>query len=429
MPKALRELYDDLRVSQATIGERQGAPNSSEDPFVIKLTYLILSYGLQIKASDIHLEPTATGARVRYRIDGMLHEMLQLPQELRDLLLRSIKVKANMATDVVGRSKPQDSRIDFESNGRKVDLRLSSFPTLFGDVLALRILDQSAPLVKLEQLGLPPAIFTEFERLIHRPNGMMLVTGPAGSGKTTALYAALNRLRSPRIKIVTLEDPVEYQMDGIDQAPINPAIGLTFASGLRAILRQDANVILVGEIRDKETAEIAIRAALTGHLVLSTMHTRNSFGASARLIDMGIEPHLILAALNGVVAQRLVRLLCPQCKTHDPLAVKTFTKLWVQETGQEPSQESVAALSKGIGCSACSSTGYSGRVGIFELMRMTEELKQLILDRASGTVHRRATASFGAFRPMLVNGLEKIGQGLTSVEEVLRVTGDVGDVN
>ena len=430
MPKALRELYDDLRVSQSiAVDERQTAPKSSDDPFVVKLTFLILSYGLQVKASDIHIEPTQVGARIRYRIDGMLHEMLQLPQELRDLLIRSIKVKANMATDGIGRSKPQDSRIDFESTGRKVDLRLSSFPTLFGDVLALRILDRSMPLLRLEQLGLPPPVFSEFERLIQRPNGMMLVTGPAGSGKTTTLYAALNRLRSPRVKIVTLEDPVEYQVDGLDQAPINTAIGLTFASGLRAILRQDANIILVGEIRDKETAEIAIRAALTGHLVLSTMHTRNSFGASARLIDMGIEPHLILASLNGVMAQRLVRVLCSQCKAPDPLAVKTFTKLWLQETGQEPSQESMAALSRGVGCPACSSTGYTGRIGIFELMMMTEELKQLMLDRAGGSSYHRSATSFGTFRPMLVNGLEKVAQGVTSIEEVLRVTGDVGDIN
>ena len=429
MPKTLKELYDDLRVAQAPAARQgPGGITSQEDPLVLKLSHLILSYGLQVKASDIHIEPVVVGARIRYRIDGMLHEMLQLPQEIRDPLIRSIKVKANMVNDVVGRSKPQDGRIEFESNARKVDLRLSSFPTLFGDVLAIRVLDRSAPLLTLEQLGFPPVIFKEFERLIHRPNGMILVTGPAGSGKTTTLYAALNRLRSPRIKIVTLEDPVEYQVEGIDQAPINPAIGLTFASGLRAILRQDANVILVGEIRDKETAEIAIRAALTGHLVLSTMHTRDSFGAASRLIDMEIEPHLILASVNGVIAQRLVRVLCPQCKTHDPLAGKTFSRLWTQESGAPPSEASLASLSKGVGCPACSNTGYQGRIGLFELLVLTDELKQLILDRASGHLYKKAAAASGVFRPMVLNGLEKVAEGVTTVEEVLRVTGETGEL-
>ena len=419
--KTLKELYDDLRMSQ---GPHQGTPviTSTDDPFVVRLTQLLLAYGVQIKASDVHLEPTAAGARIRYRMGGMLHEMLQVPVEVRDPLLRSLKVKAGMTNDPVGRSKPQDSRIDVDTEGRKVNFRLSSFPTLFGDVLAIRILDRAAPILALEQVGFPPAMLKEFQRLIRRPNGLILVTGPAGSGKTTTLYAALNTLRSPRIKIVTLEDPVEYQMDGVDQAQINPAIGLTFASGLRAILRQDTNVILVGEIRDKETAEIAVRAALTGHLVLSTMHTRNSLGASTRLIDMEIEPHLILSSVTGVVAQRLVRVPC-QCRRADPTAAPTFIRLWTQEIGSPPPETSVASLCKGAGCSACNGTGYHGRLGIFELLVMTDALKQLILDRASGHLYQHAAAS-GSLHTMLRDGLEKAAQGLTTMEEILRVTGE-----
>ncbi|MBI4342399.1 MAG: type II/IV secretion system protein [Candidatus Omnitrophica bacterium] len=422
MPKTLKELYDDLRVTQAP---RAGAAATTDDPFIIKLAQLILAYGIQIKASDIHIEPAPIGARIRYRIDGMLHEMLDLPQETRDHLLRSIKVKAGMATDAVGRSKPQDGRIDFDVNGRKIDLRLSSFPTLFGDVLVFRILDRSAPLLALDQLGLPPDFLKDFERLVRRPNGMIVVTGPAGSGKTTLLYAALNKVRSPSIKIITLEDPVEYQVDGIDQGQINPAVGLTFASGLRAILRQDANIIMVGEIRDKETAEIAVRAALTGHLVLSTMHTRNAYGAATRLIEMGIEPHLIVSSITGVVAQRLVRLLCPQCKTPDPVTTQAFAALWAKEAGSLPPPASLNAIRKGVGCPACNRTGFQGRMGIFELLLLTDDLRQQIIERASGQSSSRP-GGFG-FRTMRLNGLEKVAQGLTTIEEVLRVTGEAED--
>ena len=422
----LSELYDELRVSSGTDRLRAASGGTSDDPFILRLAQMVLSYGLQVKASDIHIEPAAIGARIRYRIDGMLHEMLKLPVENRDALIRAIKVKANLVNEVIGRSKPQDGRIDLEANGRKVDLRLSSFPTLYGDVLALRVFDRSSPLLSLEQVGFPPELLKTFEQLIRRPNGMLLVTGPAGSGKTSTLYAALNKLRSPHIKIVTLEDPVEYQVEGVDQAQINAAIGLTFASGLRAILRQDANVILVGEIRDKETADIAIRAALTGHMVLSTIHTRNALGAAARLIDMGIEPHLIVSAVNGVVAQRLVRVLCRQCKAPDAIAQKAFVSLWTRETGASPpAQLPLSGLSKAVGCPACSRTGYQGRVGIFELLVFTDELKQLILDRAPG--QQLAKAGGKVMRTMMVHGLERVAQGVTTVDEVLRVTGGSED--
>ena len=422
MPTSLRDLYDELRTTQGT-GERGRAATTSEDPFVLKLAQVVLAYAVEISASDIHIEPTAVGARVRYRIDGLLHEMLQVPQEIRDPLIRSIKIKANMATDVVGRSRPQDGRLDLEAEGKKLDLRLSSFPTLFGDVIAIRILDRSAPLLKLEQVGFPPFVQQEFSRLLHRPNGLVLVTGPTGSGKTTTLYAALNTLRSPYIKIITLEDPIEYQVEGINQGQVHTQIGLTFASGLRAILRQDANIILVGEIRDKETAEISIRAALTGHLVLSTMHTRHSVGATTRLMDMGIEPHLILASVTGVIAQRLVRVLCPQCKVLDPLAAKAFTKLWTQETGSPPTETMVAQLRKGSGCTSCNATGYHGRIGLFEILVLNDDLKELILKQAAAQLYREAVAS-GKLRTLMRDGLDKVAQGVTTVDEILRVTGE-----
>lgn len=419
MPKTLRELYDDLQFAHQ--GGRQAA--GSDEAFVIKLVQLLLTYGVQVKASDIHIEPGANDTKVRYRIDGILYEMLRLSNAVRDPLIRSLKIKASMATDVVGRSKPQDSRIDFEAEGQKLDLRVSSFPTLFGDVLAIRILNRSIPLMELEQLGFPPSILKEYLQLIHRPNGLLLVTGPANSGKTTTLYGALNKLRSSRIKIVTLEDPVEYQMDGVAQAQINPAMGLTFASGLRAILRQDANVILVGEIRDKETAEIAIRAALTGHLVFSTMHTRHSLGATTRLLDMEIEPHLIVGALNGVIAQRLVRLVCVKCKAPDPTANASFERLWSHETNVASPNPSTLKLYKSVGCATCNQTGYQGRLGIFELMILTDELKRLVLDRASGQLYKAAVAS-GRLKTMMIDGLEKVAAGITTIEEVLRVTGE-----
>ena len=422
MAKPLRELYDDLQLADAP-GRTRARSAGHDDPFISKLLHLVLSHGVQVKASDIHLEPTAAGARIRYRIDGILHEMLQLSTETSEPLTRAIKVKANLTNDTIGRSKPQDSRIDFELPDHHIDLRLSTFPTLFGDVLAVRILVRSAPLLDLEQVGFPPSMLEEFERLIRRPNGLLLVTGPSGSGKTTTLYAGLNTLRAPHIKIVTLEDPVEYQVDGIDQGQINPAVGLTFASGLRAILRQDANVILVGEIRDKETAEIAIRAALTGHLVFSTMHTRHSVGAASRLIDMGIEPHLILASLNGVMAQRLVRLVCQTCREPDAPAGKPFAALWQRETGAAPPESHLRQLTRGRGCAECNGTGYRGRTAIFELLILDEELKRLILESATAELYRKAVAS-GRFRTMLCRGLEKASAGLTTLEEVLRVTGE-----
>jgi type II secretory ATPase GspE/PulE/Tfp pilus assembly ATPase PilB-like protein len=415
MAKTLKEQYDDLRLAKGRGGG---------DDLPLALSQAILAHGAEIRASDIHIEPSVAGARVRYRIDGLLHEMLQIPPEVRDPLTRALKVRANMATDTVSRSKPQDNRLELEFGGRKLDLRVSSFPTIHGDVLAIRVLDRSSPLRPLEQLGMSPDQLAQFQKLITRPNGLVLVTGPANSGKTTTLYAALNKLRSPHIKIVTLEDPVEYQLDGIAQAQFNPAVGVTFATGLRAILRQDANIILVGEIRDTETADISVRAALTGHLVFSTMHTRHSLGATTRLIDMGIEPHLIIASLSGIVAQRLVRVICTQCKAPDAIAAKTFERLCGQLNLQASS--GAAGLSRGAGCPTCNGTGYRGRIGIFEFLVLTEQVKRMLLDREHTPVYK-AMVGAGLLQTMLVDGLTKASQGLTTIEEVLRVTGEGED--
>ncbi|MBI3324549.1 MAG: type II/IV secretion system protein [Candidatus Omnitrophica bacterium] len=423
MTQSLRSLYDELRMSRRGSEARA---QSSDDPFILKLSSLLLSHGVELRASDIHIEPSATTAKVRYRIDGMLHEMLQIPRDVSEPLIRSIKVKANMATDVVGRSKPQDGRIDFEMTGRTLDMRLSSFPTIFGDVLAIRILDRSKPLLQLEDLGMPPGVLRELERVISRPNGLFLVTGPANSGKTTTLYAVLDKRRSPHVKIVTLEDPVEYQMEGINQAQINPQVGVTFASGLRAILRQDSNIILVGEIRDKETAEIGIRASLTGHLVLSTLHTRHAAASATRLIDMEIEPHLIVASVTAILAQRLVRVLCAKCKQPDPEATKTFLDLWKRESVFPPPPADQLFTSHSAGCASCTFTGYQGRCGVFELLTLHEELKQLILDRASSRLYKAAISA--GMRTMLVDGLDKVAKGQTTIAEVLRVTGETEDL-
>lgn len=419
--KLLRDRYADLQLSMGQIkGGRSGG--GATEAFVLKVAEMLFSYGVECKASDLHLEPSSNGAHVRYRIDGILHDMLQIAPEVRDPLVRAIKVKANMSNDAIGRSKPQDGRINFQINGKAVDLRLNAFPTLYGDVLAIRLLDRSSPVVRFEEIGFPAAVSRQFDQALHRPNGLFLVTGPANSGKTTTLYAALNKLRSPQIKIVTLEDPVEYQMDGVNQAQINPDVGLTFASGLRAILRQDANVIFVGEIRDKETAEIAVRAALTGHCVFSTLHTRHSFGAILRLIDMGIDEHLLVGAINGVMAQRLLRKVCLRCKTEDPEAGALFVKLWKRETGKEPPSMSASRFVKGEGCEACRKTGYQTRCGIFELLVLNAEMKRLIIERNTRELYKVALAA--GMATMMMDGLAKASEGITTVREVLRVTGE-----
>lgn len=419
----LIEQYTDLQLSTATVkGHGNVTPG---DSFIIKLMQLLFSYAIEVRASDLHIEPTQEGAHVRYRIDGVLQEMLQLSVEVREPLIRAIKTKAALTLDAVGRSKPQDGRLDVQLDSKILDVRLSSFPTIFGDTLAMRFFDHTSSRLQLAQLGISPSIWKSFQQTIRRSNGLLLVTGPTNSGKTTTLYAVLEQLRSPHVKIVTLEDPVEYQMDGINQGQINPQVGLTFASGLRAILRQDANIILLGEIRDRETVEIAIRAALTGHLVLSSLHTKHACGAVIRLLDMGVEPHLIISAIIGVLAMRLVRLVCPACAVSDPLGAQTVARLVAEGFAKNLSQvlsSPTVTLRKGKGCAACNGTGYKNRTAVFEFLTLSGDLKYIILEKSLQQLYAGALKS--GMVTMLEDGLEKACQGLTTVEEVLRVAGD-----
>ena len=420
----LQEEVDELRVYSGAI---QGV-RATDDPFIVKLMQLLFSHAVKVQASDIHVEPIRSGARVRYRIDGLLHEMLRGGEDVRDPLIRALKTQANLTTEAVGRSKPQDGRVNAEVAGKLLDLRFSSFPTLFGDVIAIRVLDRSAQRLKLEQMGFSAEVLQQFERLIRKPSGFLLVVGPTNSGKTTTLYAALERIQSPQVKVVTLEDPIEYQMEWVDQAQINPIAGLTFASGLRAILRQDANVILVGEIRDTETADIAVRAALTGHLVLSTLHARHACGAITRLLDMKIEPHLIASSLSGVLALRLVRLVCRGCQAPDPAVEPVYAKLLADATQQLPATgesgraPAAPTFVRGQGCAACNGTGYHGRIGLFELLVMHEQMRSSLLERSSSGLFQAALAA--GLRPILLDGLEKAARGLTTMSEVLRVIGE-----
>lgn len=422
MPKSLQELYKELLRESGAAGEARLVDSLGEQ-FMGRLTQLLLSWGVQAHATDIHVEPGLSGVRIRYRIDGILYEMLHLPSEISDQLIRSMKAKAKMTTEMKELGRPQDSRFIFKSEDEKVEMRLSSFPTVRGDLLAFRLFNRTSIPLEFHQLGFSDHLRNEFESLLRLPYGFILVVGPTGSGKTTTLHTALVTLRSPQLKIVTLEDPVEYELDGVSHTQINPASNLTFASGLRALLRQDVDVILIGEMRDTETSEIAIRAALAGHLVFSTFHARHAFGALHRFLDMGIEPHLVSAALSGVLSQRLARLICPHCKVPDPHAAESFKRIWAQKTSASPPPDlNLTRLSKGTGCPSCASTGYQGRTGLFELVTLTNEIKAWILDRFSGDL-RKIARDLGV-RTFLIDGLEKAAQGLTTIEEVLRVTGE-----
>jgi len=351
--------------------------------------------------------------RVRYRIDGILHDEMTLPKKVQASLLSRLKIIADM--DISEKRAPQDGRISLIVDGRPYDFRVSTLPAVFGEKMVLRILDKSAINVGLHKLGMLPQTQQQFEDLIQRAYGILLVTGPTGSGKSTTLYSALSRLNSSEKNILTIEDPVEYELPGITQVGINVRAGLTFASGLRTMLRQDPNIIMVGEIRDSETALIAIEAALTGHLVLSTLHTNDAPGAIARLIDMEVEPFLIASSVIGVVAQRLVRVICPKCKQAYAPPRDAVRRLGVSADGQEEIH-----FYRGEGCDACKQTGYRGRTGIYEMMTVTDPLRDLTLARAS-TQAVRAEAIEGGMHTLKDDAIEKVLMGITTLEESLRV--------
>ena len=380
---------------------------------VVRLVNLLIEGALASDASDIHIEPFEDSLRVRYRIDGLLYDQEAPPRRLQAALTSRIKIMAEM--NIAERRLPQDGRIRVTGQGgRRVDIRVSTVPTLHGESIVMRLLDRSSVFLPFDRLGFSLSTASAFEALIRRPHGILLVTGPTGSGKTTTLYAALDKINRPDLKILTVEDPVEYQLKGVNQIPVRPKIGLSFAAGLRHIVRQDPDVIMVGEIRDLETAEIAIQSALTGHLVFSTLHTNDAPGAVTRLQDLGCEPYLVSSVLSGVLAQRLVRRTCQACRAPDHVESAELLAIGIPDaTGIE--------LYRGKGCDDCRNTGYRGRIGVYELFRIDDETRSLIVRRAPAGEIRRHAVEHGMLT-LREDAWIKARRGLTTVDEILRVT-------
>jgi len=427
--KALDEHYGPSSSMERIVQDIQDGGDSAEDGSrediaqlkdlaaeapVIRLVNLLISKAVEARASDIHLEPFEKTLRVRYRIDGVLLDAQSPPKRLQAAIISRVKILARI--NIAERRLPQDGRIRMDVAGKELDIRVSTIPTIYGESVVMRLLDRASVLLGLEDLGFPPEAQHRFEALVRRPHGIILVTGPTGAGKTTTLYAALRQINTVEKKVITVEDPVEYQLEGVNQIQVKPKIGLTFASGLRHIVRQDPDVILVGEIRDKETAEIAIHAALTGHLVLSTLHTNDAAGAVTRLLDMGIEDYLVSSTLLAVMAQRLVRQICAACKTPclPEEGIRREFRAPVVPAGD-------LRTFRGEGCAACAGTGYLGRTGIFELLVLDEELQRLILKKADANAIRAEAVKQG-MTTLWQNGWEKVAAGVTTYEEVARVT-------
>jgi len=386
----------------------------AEEGPVVRLLDLVLIQSLQDRASDIHFEPFEDDYKVRYRLDGVMYELVHPPPHMHLAVASRIKVLANL--DIAERRRPQDGRISMRLAGRDVDLRISCLPTMFGESIVMRVLDQSVVGLDLHQIGLTESEYEATERLMAKPHGIILVTGPTGSGKTTTLYAMIRRLNDVGVKIITTEDPVEYHVSGIMQININENVGLTFAACLRSILRQDPDIVLVGEIRDLETGQIAIQASLTGHLVLSTIHTNDAPSTLTRLVDMGLEPFLLTSTIEGIIAQRLVRVLCKECKRP-----YTPTQAELDEAEITPEEAAQGEFYESVGCAACNNIGFRGRIGIFEMLVLDSDLRELIVQRCSTTVLREAAVEKG----MVVlkrAGKEKILTGITTIEEVVKAT-------
>jgi general secretion pathway protein E len=379
---------------------------------VVRLVNLLVDGAISADASDIHIEPFEDALRIRYRIDGILYEQEAPPRRLQAAVTSRIKIMAEM--NIAERRLPQDGRIRVTLHGRRVDIRVSTMPTVHGESIVMRLLDRTTVFLPLEKLGFAAETQQRFEALIKRPHGIVLVTGPTGSGKTTTLYGALDKINSPGRKIITVEDPVEYQIKGVNQIPVRSKIGLTFANGLRHIVRQDPDVILVGEIRDLETAEISIQAALTGHLVFSTLHTNDAPSAITRLQDMGVEPYLVSSVLEGVLAQRLLRRICEMCREPNRASAADLEALGIEAAGE-------ASLFLGRGCDECRGTGYRGRTAIYELFIITEEVRSLMIRRSSAREIRRVAVDAGMVT-LRMDGWVKARAGITTIEEILRVT-------
>jgi type IV pilus assembly protein PilB len=391
---------------------------ATEDAPVVKLVNLILTDSIKRGASDIHIEPYEKDFRVRFRIDGVLYEIMNPPLKLRDAIISRIKIMAKL--DIAEKRLPQDGRIKIkmkmQGKNREMDYRVSVLPTLFGEKIVLRLLDKENLMLDMTRLGFEPNSLKSFERAIFRPYGMVLVTGPTGSGKTNTLYSSISRVNTPETNIMTAEDPVEFNVHGINQVQMKESIGLNFAAALRSFLRQDPNIILVGEIRDFETAEIAVKAALTGHLVLSTLHTNDAPSTINRLMNMGIEPFLVATSVNLICAQRLIRRVCKECREDMHMPAQALCDI-----GFHPDEAPKVKVYKGRGCNTCNNTGYKGRVGLYEVMEINDELRELILCGASTLELRRKAIDLG-MTTLRGSGLQKLRDGVTSVEEVVRET-------
>jgi type IV pilus assembly protein PilB len=417
---AIDQFYGASGTMEEVLGsiEDQGLIKTSEDMGVkaleelaqeapvVKFVNMLIMEAVKDRASDIHLEPEENFLRIRFRIDGVLQEISSPPKHIQAAIISRIKVLSKM--DIAEKRKPQDGQLQMRVENRNIDVRASTFPTIYGENVVLRILDKANVILELSQLGFAADMLRYFKELIERPNGIILVTGPTGSGKTTTLYAAIQAINSENRNIITLEDPVEYHLPMIRQSQINPKAGVTFANGLRSILRQDPDVIMVGEIRDLETADIAVQAALTGHLVFSTLHTNDAAGTVTRLLDMGVEPFLVSSSVIGILAQRLVRVVCNKCKEEYTPTEKFY---------------GVDKFYRGKGCRGCKNSGFHGRVGIYELLLMNDKIKKLIVSKASSEDIKKAAQEAG-MRTLREDGVLKVKNGLTTIEEVLRVTAE-----
>jgi len=404
--------------------ETEDLLESSDEAPVIRLVNLILFQAVKERASDIHIEPFQKELKIRYRIDGILYNRLNPPKRYQSAIVSRLKVMAKL--DIAEKRLPQDGRIPIKIADKDIDIRVSIIPTTFGERVVLRLLDRSSVHFGIEEIGLSSDQLRTLEELIRRPNGILFVTGPTGSGKTTTLYAALSRINSPDKNIITIEDPVEYQLGGIGQIQVNPKIGLTFAHGLRSVLRHDPDVILVGEVRDVETAEIAIQSAMTGHLVFSTLHTNDAASAVTRLVDMGIEPFLVASVIRAIVAQRLIRVLCNECKEGYRPEVEVLREAGIalspmEREGTSREGQGEGTIYRAKGCPACSGTGYRGRTGIYEILIVSETIRQLIMKKAdSATLARKAIEE--GMKTLRQDGARKVMEGITSLEELVRVT-------
>jgi type IV pilus assembly protein PilB len=416
----VEQMLETLTPDQAASGESKNLHDievMANEPTVINLVNVIISTALRERASDIHIVPFEETLQLRYRIDGLLQEKPPPPKQLHAALISRIKIMADM--NIAERFLPQDGHIQIHHRGIRVDIRVGTMPTIYGESMVLRLLEKNSRLLTPEELGLDAARAALMRRLVEKPHGLFLTTGPTGSGKTTTLYSILSGIYTPEKKILTIEDPVEYELAGVAQIPVRPNRGFTFATGLRSILRQDPDVVMVGEIRDSETAEIAIRAALTGHQVFSTLHTNDAAGAVTRLLDMGVEAFLISSSLEGVLAQRLVRKICPHCRAEMPVAPSVIEKLSALGAGTVEGR-----FHQGAGCEECRGTGYLGRIGIFELLSIGAELREMILQRRSSAQIKSAAQR--NMTTLFQDALQKAGAGVTSLEEVLRVvSGDI----